>query len=121
MRKLAGGIAGAFALLFMTIMQPWSGLDCDSSDLLDGQCDVGGLVFYAIALAFYLILPLIVMGIILVAVLGIRGSNQPHDLAVRAAFGETQGSAVRAAASVAFATAPYGWGPPTCSPARHTW
>jgi|GEM_PF-2783454 len=97
MRKLAGGIAGAFALLVMLIMQPWSRLDC-----LPDECtltmEYGWWVSYTILLAIYLVIPTLVALIIQVAVLGIRDSSQPQDQAVLAALGQTRGSASRAAA-----------------------
>lgn len=97
MRRLAAGITGAFALLAMTVMQPWARLGCDPSDcMMSGT--LGGWHFYVIGLVVYFLLPLIVVGIIQVAVLGIRDSSQPHDQAVLAALGQTRGSANRAAA-----------------------
>ncbi len=98
MRRLAEGIAGALALLVMLAMQPWGRLDCDPHNC-GMSTDYGSWAVYAMALAFYLLVPLIVVGIIQVAVLGIRDANRPHDMAVRAALGETQSSAVRAAAA----------------------
>jgi len=97
MRRLAAGIAGVVALALMAVMQPWGRLGCDPENCSMSQ-DLGGVVFYAIALLMYLVVPLLVVGIIQVAVLGIRDSSQPHDQAVLAALGQTRGSATRAAA-----------------------
>lgn len=97
MRRLAGGIAGAFALLAMLIMQPWDLTTCDPA-FCEHYSDHGSLWLYPLMLAFYLVLPLLVVGVIQVAVLGIRNANSPHDLAVRAALGESQGRALRSAA-----------------------
>ena len=98
MRKLAGGMAGAFALLAMMLLVPWGRLDCVPPSACGMSSDYGSWMIYGIAIAFYLLLPLAVVGSIQVAVLGIRDANRPHDIAVRAALGETQSSAVRAAA-----------------------
>ncbi len=83
----------------MIAMQPWNRLDCDPSTCTLGSSGYGSWLIYAMALALYLLIPLIVVCIVQVAVLGIRDANRPHDLAVRAALGERQASAVRAAAT----------------------
>ncbi|MGC4174844.1 FtsX-like permease family protein [Demequina sp.] len=100
MRKLAAGVGGAFALLAMMVFQPWDRLNCDPSNcsMYNGWGGAHGL-WVLLPVLLYIAFPLVVVGIIQVSVLGIRDSSRPHDLAVRAALGETGGSAVRAAAS----------------------
>ncbi|SEJ62208.1 hypothetical protein [Demequina mangrovi] len=94
MRGVAALVAGAAAAAFMALGLPWDIGECG------GQCTQAGDPFtlvWAFGLVLYMGIPLTILVAMLVAILGIRAVD-PGEAAVRAALGETPGTAVRRAA-----------------------
>ena len=109
MKRLAGWIAASAALIVMLISEPWDRLSCPpASCSMSTSYETFGV--WAIFIAIELAIPLVILTAILVGVLGLRDANEPRDIAVMAALGQTRGAAVRKAATTGMHHAAIGIG-----------
>jgi hypothetical protein len=99
-KRLAAWIAGAVALGIMLIGLPWDRLSCPPT-LCSSSTSYGGLGMFAILIAIELAILIAILTAIFVGVLGVRDANEPRDVAVMAALGQTRAAAVRKAAATA--------------------
>jgi len=98
MKRLAAWIAASAALVVMLIGLPWDRLSCPRrSCTMSVSYDRFGM--YAIFIVLALAIPVAILTAILVGVLGMRDANEPRDVAVMAALGQTRAAAVRKAAT----------------------
>lgn len=98
MKRLAGWIAASVALGMMLLALPWDRLSCPpASCSMSTSYDTFGV--WAILILIELAIPVAILTAILVGVLGLRDANEPRDVAVMAALGQTRAAAVRKAAT----------------------
>ncbi len=109
MKRLAAWIAASTALGMMLMAQPWDRLSCPPASCSMSSSYIGGgmaALFAVVELA----VPLAILTAILVGVLGLRDANEPRDIAVMAALGQTRSAAMRKAATTGLRHAAIGIG-----------
>ncbi|MFN3865463.1 MAG: FtsX-like permease family protein [Demequina sp.] len=93
MRAVAATIAGAYALLVMTVMLPWDAAECAAADCVTSATD--GEIFSMWPTIATLAVSTLILVTILRGVLGMRSTRDPEAGAVLAALGQTRGTAVK--------------------------
>jgi hypothetical protein len=98
MKRLAAWIAGSAALVVMLIGLPWDRLSCPPASC-SMSVSYGNTWLIPLFILLELAIPIAILTAILVGVLGLRDANEPRDVAVMAALGQTRAAAVRKAAT----------------------